>query len=117
MTKKDFLTRCDFHKYTGAGRDKGDMNALFFDWKLGYGYKYCVYSRACNATKQELVNVLYYLVTGEKDDVDEYYINLYIAPIDELRFKIPIMGSGLYTLISNQKLNNYLNTLKKNETL
>ena len=113
MTKKEFLEFCDYHKYTGAGRDSGDMNALFFDWKTGDGYKYCVYARACNATKQQLVDVLYDFVTDKKQDVDEYYIQLVVAPQDELRFKVPISGSGLRSLISERKLYEYLEQLKK----
>jgi len=113
MNKKEFLELCDYHKYTGAGRENGDLNALFFDWKSGEGYKYCVYARACNATKQQLVNVLYDFVTGKKQDVDEYYIQLIVAPADEFRFKVPISGSGLTSLISSKKLNNYLEELKK----
>ncbi len=113
MNKKEFLELCDYHKYTGAGRENGDLNALFFDWKSGEGYKYCVYARACNATKQKLVSVLYDLITGKKQDVDEYYIQLVVAPTDEFRFKVPICGSGLNSLISGKKLYDYLEQLKK----
>lgn len=113
MIKKEFLELCDYHKYTGAGRDNGDMNALFFDWKTGDGYKYCVYARACNATKQKLVTALYDLVTGKKQDVDEYYIQLVVAPSDEFRFKVPVSGSGLRSLIAEKKLYEYLEQLKK----
>jgi hypothetical protein len=112
MTKKEFTERSDYHKYTGAGRNSGDVNALFFDWKQGMGYKWCVYARACNATKQELVKALYDVVTGKREDV-EYYIQIVVAPTDEFRFKVPLSGSGLNTLINGKKLYEYLENLKK----
>jgi len=113
MTKKEFLKLCYYSKYTGAGRNDGDTNALFFDWKTGDGYKYCVYARACNATKADLVTALYDFVSGKTEDVQEWYIQLVVAPLDELRFKVPLSGSGLNTLIANVKTYNRLTELKK----
>jgi DNA-directed RNA polymerase subunit M/transcription elongation factor TFIIS len=105
MTKKEFIEMADYHQYTGAGRTKGDLNALFFDWKQGttsdnklfVGYKYCVFARACNATKKELVNALYDFITGKIEDTP-WYIQLIIALKDSQRFKVPIGGNGLNTM-------------------
>jgi hypothetical protein len=100
MTKKEFKELTSYHKYTGRPREN-NVNALFFDWKEteeGRGYKYCVYARACNATKAELENALFDIVTNQVDDTP-WYIQLVAAPTDRQRFKVPIMGSGLNCLI------------------
>jgi hypothetical protein len=97
MTKKEFKEYCDFHKYTGAGREN-DITALFYDWKSneeGHGFKYCVYARTQNASRTELLNVLYDFVTGKIEDIQEYYINIFVAQTDKQRFKVPISSSGL----------------------
>ena len=100
MTKKEFKELTSYHKYTGRPREN-NVNALFFDWKEteeGRGYKYCVYARACNATKAELENALFDIVTNQVDDTP-WYIQLVAAPTDRQRFKVPLMGSGLNYLI------------------
>lgn len=100
MTKKEFKQLASYHKYTGFPSDN-NVNALFFDWKEtpeGRGYKYCVYARAKLANKTELENALYSIVTNQVDDT-EYYIQLVAAPTDRQRFKVPISGSGLRSLI------------------
>lgn len=105
MTKKEFLEYCSYHKYTGRPREN-NTNALFFEWKSddnGTGYKYCVYARACNATKQDLINTLYNYYRGRILETD-WWIQLVVAPTDELRFKVPLMGSGLTNLVKYNKV-------------
>jgi hypothetical protein len=110
MTKKEFLELTHYSKYTGAGRTSGDLNALFYDWKQGttddnrffIGYKYCVFARACNATKTELVNLLYDFVTGKIEDTP-WFVQLIVALTDTQRFKVPIMGSGLNSMRPYEK--------------
>lgn len=104
MTKKDFLEYCSYHKYTGRPKEN-NVNALFFDWQSndeGRGYKYCIYARACNATKRDLVNTLYDYVTGKIENTD-WWIQLVVAQNDKQRFKVPIMGRGLTKLIDYNK--------------
>jgi hypothetical protein len=103
MTKKDFKSRISFHDY--GGRRKGSLKAIFFDWKDGEGfrgYKYCVFARSANATKAELENALYNLITKEENT--EWYIQTIVAQTDEQRFKVPIMSSGLTKLIKYEKV-------------
>ncbi|MCK9543420.1 MAG: hypothetical protein M0R03_15475 [Novosphingobium sp.] len=105
MTKKDFRERCSFHHY-GTRRDSS-LKAIFFDWQEGEnfrGYKYCVFARTCNATKAELENALFELVTEEKNT--PWYIQTIVAQKDEQRFKVPIMSSGLNKLIKYELITN-----------
>jgi hypothetical protein len=105
MTKKEFLEMVDYHRYRGAGRTTGDLNAVFFEWKHGtttdnkifVGYKYCVWARACNATKKELVDALYNFIEGKIEDTP-WYIQLTVALTDKQRFKVPMNGSGLHSM-------------------
>lgn len=100
MTKKEFRELTSYHKYTGRPREN-NVNALFFEWKdtpEGRGFKYCVFARACNATKTDLEKALYDIVTKKAEDT-EWYIQLIIAFEDQQRFKVPLMGSGLTNLI------------------
>jgi hypothetical protein len=113
LTKKEFKEMISYHPYRGGG-SKG-FNALFFDWKTGdnfNGFKYCIWARTENATKKELEETLYDFITGENEDIP-WYIQLIIAPTDELRFKVPLSGNGLNSLISAKKHNDYLESLKK----
>ena len=119
MTKAEFLERADYHRYTGAGRTTGDLNALFYDWKQGtttdnkifVGYKYCVWARACNATKKELVDLLYAFITGKIEDTP-WYVQLTVALTDKQRFKVPIAGNGLHSMRPYDK---EMDTIIKNE--
>ena len=105
MTKKEFIELADYHRYRGAGRDSGDLNALFYDWKQGtttdnkifVGYKYCVWARTCNATKKELIDILYNFITGKIEDTP-WYIQLTIALTDKQRFKVPVDGNSLHSM-------------------
>ena len=100
MTKKEFKELTSDHKYTGRPREN-NVNALFFDWKEteeGRGYKYCVYARALNATKADLEKTLHDFIEGRIQDTD-WWIQLVVAQTDEQRFKVPISGSGLRSLI------------------
>jgi hypothetical protein len=100
MTKKEFLEYCSYHKYVSRLKEN-NVNALFFEWKSddeGTGYKYCVYARACNATKQDLINTLYDYYRGRILDTD-WWIQLVVAPENRYRFKVPLSGSGLTKLI------------------
>lgn len=99
MTKKEFKELTSYHKYTGHPSDN-NINALFFDWKSndeGTGFKCCVFARACNATKAELEEALFNAVT--KDIDTPWYIQLVVAETDKQRFKVPLCGSGLNSLI------------------
>lgn len=99
MTKKEFKERTSYHKYTGHPSDN-NVNALFFGWQSnneGTGFKYCVHARACNATKKELEKALFDAVT--KDIDTPWYIQLVVAETDRQRFKVPLCGSGLNSLI------------------
>jgi len=103
MTKKDFKTRVNVQKY-GRGRDENNVFAIFFDWKSGDkdgkyfgGFKYCIYARCVNATKEELFNILYDLITDKIKDTP-WWTNVHYAETDEQRFKIPLSSSGLYNM-------------------
>ena len=99
MTKKEFIERSSYHVY-GRRNDSGVV-ALFYDWKVtdeGRGFKYCVYARALNSTKKDLTNTLYDFVSGKIEDTD-WWIQLVVTQNDSQRFKVPIMGSGLNSLI------------------
>jgi hypothetical protein len=117
MIKKEFKTLVDIHKYTGGGREN-DITAVFFDWKSGEannrwrGFKYCVYARTSMATRDKLINALYDIVTGKKENVEEYYINLAAAPTDDFRFKVPICGGGLRGLLTQNESYKKLMKLK-----
>lgn len=103
MTKKDFREKCSFHHY-GTRRDSS-LKAIFFDWQQGEnfrGYKYCVFARSTNATKAELENALYNLITKEENT--EWYIQTIVAQTDEQRFRVPLMSSGLNKLIKYEKV-------------
>ena len=108
MTKAEFLERADYHKYT-AGRTTGDLNALFYDQKSGstpdnksfVGFKYCVWARACNATKKQLVDLLYDFIQGKIEDTP-WYVQLTVALTDTQRFKVPISG-GLHSMRPYEK--------------
>jgi hypothetical protein len=119
MNKKEFKALVDIHKYTGGGREN-DITAVFFNWKSGEatdkwrgGFKYCVYARTSMATRDELINALYDIVSGKKEDVEEYYINLAAAPTDDFRFKVPISGGGLRGLLTQTKSYQDLMKLKE----
>jgi hypothetical protein len=95
MTKKEFNELVSIHKYSGAGREN-DITAIFFDWMSGKGFKYCVNTYTRNIKRQELLNVLYGVVTETLTAEDvPYFVQVDIAETDEKRFKVPIMGSGL----------------------
>jgi len=99
MTKKEFKELASVHQY--GKRSKGGITAIFFDWKddeKGRGFKYCVYTRMVNATQNKLLNMLHDFIEGRIEDTD-WYVQLIIAPTDEQRFKVPIMSSGLCTLV------------------
>jgi len=109
MTKKEFISRSQYHKMTGAGREN-DLSAVYFDWKTGDiegkyfgGYKYCVWGRTCLTGRKVLENALYDFITGKIEDT-EYYIQLVVAETDMQRFKVPIGGGSrsLQTLIKRQ---------------
>jgi hypothetical protein len=105
MTKKDFKKLVDVHKY-GRGRNENNITAIFFNWKSGDkdnkyygGFKYCVFARSINAKRDELINVLYEIVTGTNDSgTIPYYIQFIMAMTDEQRFKVPISSGGLNTM-------------------
>jgi hypothetical protein len=121
MNKKDFKALVDIHKYTGGGREN-DVTAVFFDWKSGEatdrwrGFKYCIYARTSMATRDELINALYEIVSGKKEDVEEYYINLAAAPTDDFRFKVPLCASGLGGLLTQTKSYRELLALKEKQS-
>jgi hypothetical protein len=102
MTKKEFISRCSVHHYTGAGRDY-NQTAVFFDWKSErnstkdvVGFKYCASTYTRNISQRDLINVLYEVVTKGEDNVNiPYFVVVDIAQDDSKRFKVPIMGSGL----------------------
>ncbi len=101
-----------YHQYRGYG-SKG-FNAMFFDWKQGetgskffIGFKYCLWARTENATKKELEDNLYDYITGKITDNDiPWYMQLIEASIDQQRFKVPLSGNGL-----NSMVNHYTNVI------
>lgn len=98
MTKKEFNEMTSYHQY--GKRNESGIIALFFDWKTtdeGVGFKYCVFARALNSNKKELTDALYNLVFNETDT--PWHINCAIAPTDKQRFKVPIMSSGIRSLV------------------
>jgi hypothetical protein len=105
MTKKEFKESISIHKY-GRGRDVNNITAIFFDWKSGDkdgkyygGFKYCVFARTINAKRDELINVLYEIVTGINDSgTIPHYIQFIMALTNEQRFKVPIGSGGLNTM-------------------
>jgi hypothetical protein len=101
MTKKDFKEMASVHKYTGGNREY-NQTAVFFDWQSGKGFggfKYCVSTYTRNIKQQELVNLLYGIITGKltQDDLP-YFVVLDVAENDQQRFKVPICASGLNNL-------------------
>jgi len=75
MTKKDFRELTSYHQYRGGGRENG-VNAMFYGYREieidGFkyrGFSHCVYARAINATKKQLEDLLYRIVTGKTDYV------------------------------------------------
>lgn len=119
MTKKEFNEKASVQKYTGGGQ--WNQTAVFFDWKSGdvkgkvfAGFKYCVSTYTKNIKQKELVDLLYGIVTGglTEDDLP-YFVVLDVAEADELRFKVPLSGSGLNNLTSDVKTHNYFEQLKK----
>ena len=106
MTKKEFKEMISVHKY-GRGRDENNITAIFFDWKSGDkdgkyfgGYKYCVFARAINTKRDDLINILYNIVRGINDDgTIPYYIQLIMALDDMQRFKVPLNSGGLNRMI------------------
>lgn len=106
MTKKEFKELIDYHKYTGGAREN-NVNALFFGWReievdgqKYRGFSHCVWARAINATKKELEKALYDFLTGKIQDT-EYYIQLVVIQNDTQRFRVPLAGSGLNSLIKH----------------
>jgi hypothetical protein len=100
MTKKAFIELASYHQY-GKRNERGFI-ALFFDWMRGddgVGYKYCVYARALNSTKKELIDALYNAIT--KDEDTPWYVQTIIAQENKQRFKVPIVASGLFNLIKH----------------
>lgn len=97
-TKKEFLEKIDFHVY-GNHRDSM-VKAIFYDHKEN-GYKYCIYARATNATKKQLIDELFGVLTGKIEDTS-WWMQLVIAQTDEERFKVPIVASGLRHLIKHK---------------
>ena len=87
MTKKEFKERCSFHQY---GRGQSKKNAIFFDWKQGFGFKFMVKTSIQNATRAELFNTLWNWVMNEQEP--EWWVEYHFAPLDENRFKVPIVG-------------------------
>lgn len=105
MTKKDFKEMASIHKYTGGNREY-NQTAVFFDWQSGTngnkffaGFKYCVSTYTKNIKQQELLNLLYGIITGKltQDDLP-YFVVLDVAETDQQRFKVPICASGLNNL-------------------
>ena len=104
MTKKDFIEMTDYHYYRGSSKENS-LVALFFDWKQndeGRGYKYCVFARATNSNKKELINALYDVVINDKDT--DWWIQCIVAPEDKYRFRVPPCGSGLTSLIKYERV-------------
>jgi hypothetical protein len=108
LTKKDFKELINVQKY-GRGRDENNVYAIFSNWQSSEsgkpywgGYKYCIFARACNATKEELFNILYEIVTGKREDTP-WYTNIVMAQTNEQRFKIPLSSGGLNCMIKYDK--------------
>lgn len=104
MKKKEFKELTSYHQYRGGGRENG-INALFFGYReieidgVQYrGFSHCVYARAINATKKVLEENLYNYLT-DKIEETEYYIQLVAIQNNKQRFKVPITGNGLRSLI------------------
>ena len=90
MTKKEFKSRCFFNTYTATGKR---INAIWFDWKAGFGYKFAIWTDVKNAKKDELFNDFYAWVT-EKIQQPYYYEYYKFAETDEQRFKVPLSIKG-----------------------
>ena len=86
MTKKEFQERCSFHVY---GRGGNKHNAIYFDWKQGFGFKFGVAASIENSTKRDLFLDFFDWVTG-KIDQPPWWIRYKFADTDEKRFKVPI---------------------------
>ena len=97
MNRKEFNEMCDYHKYTGCGREN-DVSAIFFERNQN-GNKYCIYARTMNAGKKVLMDTLYKFITGKIEDT-VWYIQLVVAETEEQRFKVPLQASGLGRLLT-----------------
>lgn len=99
MNRKEFDEKCDYHKYTGCGREN-DVSAIFFESNQN-GNKYCIYARTMNAGKKVLMDTLYKFIQGKIEDTI-WYIQLVIAETEEQRFKVPLQASGLGRLLTQK---------------
>jgi len=97
MTKKDFLSQCDFHVYSSWNGHKIRINAIYFDHKRGgsfedntyfQGYKYLVYANVKTMTKAALTKVLWEWVNKEVQP--PYFVQYKYAETDAKRFKVPL---------------------------
>lgn len=102
MTKKEFRELASIHHY-GSVRNPDCLTAIFFEWKSndeGNGFKYCIFARNCNAKRDELLKLLYEIVTGTNDSgTIPYYIQFIMAMSDKQRFKVPLDSGGLNRMI------------------
>lgn len=86
MTKKEFKEKCFFNTYRSTGVK---INAIWFDWKEGFGYKFCIWTDVKNARKEELFNDFYAWVHGMLAQ-PYYYEGYKYAEDDKDRFKVPL---------------------------
>jgi hypothetical protein len=87
MTRKDFKEKCDVHQY---GRGYRKRNAIYFDWKDRFGYKFMVKASIQNAKRVELYRILYDWVFKQIEP--PYYVEYKYASNNNKRFKVSLMG-------------------------
>ena len=90
MTKKDFISKCDFHVYVGGDKH----NVIYYDNKdydvdsEGRGYKFGVALDIQHGTKADLIKHAYNWIVRNINL--PYFVRYKFAATDNDRFKVPI---------------------------
>jgi len=87
MTKKTFKEKCHFQHFSGGVNRR---NAIYFDYKEGYGWKYKVKAHSSLINSKDLFNQFYEWIVN--DELKPDYSEIRVAETDGERFKIAISG-------------------------
>jgi len=89
MTKKRVKTESNQQTYVGWNGHRIRINAFFFDYKQGCGYKYMLAANVNDMSKADLFNLFYDWVSGKTEKLP-WFVKSRIAETDEKRFKISL---------------------------
>ena len=87
MSKKQFKEKCHFQHFSGGVNRR---NAIYFDYKEGYGWKYKVKAHSSLINSKDLFNQFYEWIVN--DELKPDYSEIRVAETDGERFKIAISG-------------------------